>query len=429
MYGFVQALIREVAYGTLARRDRRSRHLAAARFFESLEEDELAGALAAHYIAAWQAAPEGPEGDAVAIQARLALVGAADRALKLGSPEGAIGFLEQALKVATDPADRAAILERAGRAAGNALQAERAESLLREAIDLRRQMGDTAGTFRAIASLSAALIGARRMETAGALLEPAVAEAEGAADPADLAALLCTLARVRFSQDRIDEGLATIDRGLTIAEHNELHETLVEALIAKGSLLSKAGRPVEGIALVDAARQLAIEHGLPAWEGRALVSQTLNLSIRDPRAALELEREAIALARRIGQRGMELLLIGNAGEDSIRTGEWDFQANEFASLDELEIEPTIRLPMEAASIVIGLLRGSVRAAELEPRFRRAGARCRGRRPGEQRSGHARLARPGRRALRRRGGRVARERGVELAQRPVRAAESRAYGAA
>ena len=46
-YAFVQALIREVAYATLAKRDRRSRHLAAARFFESLGEDELAGALAA----------------------------------------------------------------------------------------------------------------------------------------------------------------------------------------------------------------------------------------------------------------------------------------------------------------------------------------------------------------------------------------------
>ena len=41
-YGFVQALIREVAYGTMARRDRRARHLAAARYFESLGDDELA---------------------------------------------------------------------------------------------------------------------------------------------------------------------------------------------------------------------------------------------------------------------------------------------------------------------------------------------------------------------------------------------------
>jgi predicted ATPase len=49
-YAFVQALIREVAYNTLARRDRKIRHLAAARFFESLGTDELAGGLAGHYL-------------------------------------------------------------------------------------------------------------------------------------------------------------------------------------------------------------------------------------------------------------------------------------------------------------------------------------------------------------------------------------------
>ena len=49
-YSFVQALVREVAYSTLAKRDRRDRHLAAARHFESLGEDELVGALAAHYL-------------------------------------------------------------------------------------------------------------------------------------------------------------------------------------------------------------------------------------------------------------------------------------------------------------------------------------------------------------------------------------------
>ena len=368
MYSFVQALIREVAYGTLAKRDRRSRHLAAARFFESLDDDELAGALATHYIAAWQAAPEGSEGEAVAIQARLALVGAADRALKLGSPEGAIGFFEQALTVTTDPAQRALILERAGRAAAGALQPDRAETHLREAIEARRAIGDRPGTFRAIASLASALTASRRVESAGTLLEPAIAEAEGAADDADLAALLCALAQVRFSQDRIAEGMALIDRGLPIAERDELHELLTEALIRKGSLLSKAGRPVEGIALVEAARRLAVEHGFPHLEGRALVSLSLNIAIRDPRAAVELEREAIALARRIGRRDMELLLIGNTGEDTIRTGEWDFQKTELAGLVELEIEPAIRLPMESASIVIGLLRGSIEADAIKGRF-------------------------------------------------------------
>ena len=53
-YAFVQALIREVAYNTLAKRDRKVRHLAAARFFESLGTDEIAGGLASHYLAAYE---------------------------------------------------------------------------------------------------------------------------------------------------------------------------------------------------------------------------------------------------------------------------------------------------------------------------------------------------------------------------------------
>ena len=83
-YRFVQGLIKEVAYGTLARRDRRSRHLAAARHFEALGDDELAGVLAQHYIEAYRAQPDGDEGAAVAAQARVALRGAAARARSPG---------------------------------------------------------------------------------------------------------------------------------------------------------------------------------------------------------------------------------------------------------------------------------------------------------------------------------------------------------
>src|SRR3954452_5208751 len=96
-YSFVQALIREVAYNTLARRDRKTRHLAAARFFESLGTDELAGALASHYLAAHENAGEPAEADALARQARIALQAAADRAAELGAHDQAVGFIEQAL--------------------------------------------------------------------------------------------------------------------------------------------------------------------------------------------------------------------------------------------------------------------------------------------------------------------------------------------
>ena len=75
-YTFVQALIREVAYSTLALRDRRDRHVAAARHFESIGDEELAGAVAAHYSAAFQASSEGTEADELAELARSALIAA-----------------------------------------------------------------------------------------------------------------------------------------------------------------------------------------------------------------------------------------------------------------------------------------------------------------------------------------------------------------
>src|SRR4029079_9727728 len=111
-YRFIQGVVREVAYQSLAKRDRRAKHLAAARYFESLGEDELAGVLASHYLAAYRASPSGDEADALAAQARVALRAAADRATALHAPHGALEYLEQALEVTIDPSEQAALHER-----------------------------------------------------------------------------------------------------------------------------------------------------------------------------------------------------------------------------------------------------------------------------------------------------------------------------
>ncbi len=363
MYAFVQALIREVAYSTLSKRDRRSRHLAAARFYESLGEDELAGALAAHYFAAWEATPDRPEGDAIAIQARHALVAAADRAVSLGSPVGAISFLEQALSVTSEPRDRAAILEKAGRAAAYALHTDQAEAFLTEAIDLRRSLGDVPGRLATVAALSDTLLSAQRMGEAATLLEEEIADADGDADESDLAVVRINLARSYFGRDRIAEGLAAVDRALPVVEDRELFEPLLEALIIKGNLLPRVGRPIEGLALVEAARRLAIERQMPSWESRAVMALSLSLAIRDPRAALELEKEGIELARIIGRHDVEWLLIGNGGEDAIRTGDWDWQAGEYAKFADLDIDPTIEYQMRVATVAIEILRGTIATME------------------------------------------------------------------
>ncbi len=61
-YAFVQSVVHEVAYGTLARRDRRSRHLAAARYVDSLGDDSMATVVATHYLEAYRAAPDDEQG-------------------------------------------------------------------------------------------------------------------------------------------------------------------------------------------------------------------------------------------------------------------------------------------------------------------------------------------------------------------------------
>src|SRR4029079_11225121 len=130
-YAWVPALIREVAYGTLAKRDRKARHLAAARFFEGLGTDELAGALATHYLAAYQNASEGEEADALAGQARIALRAAADRARALGAHAQAVVFLRLALTVTSEPTDQAELLEQIGEAAASIERYDEAEAALR----------------------------------------------------------------------------------------------------------------------------------------------------------------------------------------------------------------------------------------------------------------------------------------------------------
>ena len=104
--------------------------------------------LADHYLAAFHATPAGPEADALAAQARVALRAAAERAAALHSLTGALGYLEQAITVTTDPRELALAHERAGRLAteGNAIVRGREHIL--EAQRIHTTLGDRLGVLR-----------------------------------------------------------------------------------------------------------------------------------------------------------------------------------------------------------------------------------------------------------------------------------------
>ena len=241
-YAFVQALIREVAYNTLAHRDRRSRHLAAARFFESLGSDELAGAFAGHLLAAVGYSAPGSETDAVSAQARIALVGASERAAGLGAHDQAVTYLEQALTVTNDLTGEADLSERAGRAASIAGQHDRAEAFLRRALEVRRGLGEASDIARATAALAEVLLFGGRIDAAVDLLEPATAAIPLLPTHPESIRVSAVMGQALLLSSKPHRAIEIADNVLAAAEQADMIEVVAETLVTRGGALCDLGR-------------------------------------------------------------------------------------------------------------------------------------------------------------------------------------------
>jgi len=329
-YSFVQALIREVAYNTLAKRDRKTRHLAAAGFFERLGSDELAGALAGHFLAAHANSAPGPEADTLAAQACVTLRAAADRASALGSHAQAIGFLEQAISVTSEPGARAELLEQAGSAAGAASEIDRARVLLEDAIALHRERGDRASTCRATTELVRIMLMRSTRSDALAMVEAADAEFGDLAETPVGVALRAQLARAQFLLERHAESIVTADAVLPVAERLDLVPIIADLLVTKGSALGSAGRPREGVGVTETGRRLAESVNLPFTVLRATLNSIAPIQEDDPAACLEIARRGLDLSTRLGLTGFALVFRESVAFFNYRTGDWDAAV---ASLD------------------------------------------------------------------------------------------------
>ena len=363
-YSFVQGLVREVAYSMLARRDRMVRHLAAARFFESLGDEELAGALAAHYLAAYRNAPEGPEAGALAAQACITLKGAATRAAALGSHEQALTFIDQALGIATDPAEQAELLERAGYSASCGGHHDRAEELYRRAIETYRSLGDRLSAARATTAFADALIGTFRMAPALALLEPAMDEYADLADDPVGVGLASELARTLVLNGEARRGVELADRVLEVAERLDLLPVIAATLVTKGTALCMLGRAYEGIGLHESGRQLAEARGFTHTVQRVLTNLGISLLNRDPRAGFEATRAGLDLSRRLGDRGSLLFELSNAGEQALPIGEWDWALAELAEALSTDLDMPNRLTLLVMAAPFRAYRGEAVGEDL-----------------------------------------------------------------
>ena len=300
-YAFVQALIREVAYNTLAKRDRKVRHLAAARFFESLGSDELAGALAGHYLAAHANAPEGAEADALAAQARVALRAAAERAAALGAHEQAIAFLEHALAVNPEAADRADLHERALASAMEGLSQEVAERHGLGVVQARRELGDRQATALALARYALVF---QFFGTDGekilTVVRPAWEEFSDLEEtPAGVALMNMMAAGHNFLQDN-QTALERLERLLPIAERLDDLPELARGLQRLSGTLFRLDRHHESLFLLSGPTSPAVANGLVDIIRNTRTSLSFREQYADPAAGLAMAREGLEIASRTG---------------------------------------------------------------------------------------------------------------------------------
>jgi hypothetical protein len=101
-YQFVQSAVRQVAYGTLSRRDRKQTHLHVLEVMTREDAPELAPVAAQHAMAAIEGAPDDPDVPELTERAVALLSQAASRAHALGAPTEAAGHLRRALALVDD---------------------------------------------------------------------------------------------------------------------------------------------------------------------------------------------------------------------------------------------------------------------------------------------------------------------------------------
>jgi len=358
---FVQDLVREVAYNTLSRRERRAQHLAVIGYLESIDDPDLIEPIAEHLLAAHAAiGSDQRDVDAVTERAREALRQAASRAQTLHAPQRALVHLEHALTLTSDPAARADLAEAAGTAARAAARFEKAEEYLREAIDLRDARGDVVGSARHRAQLASLLLQAQRSDVALAELEAAWnASPKEGRDGGSTLELPAELARAHLLRGDNDQAVDWAERAIASASAATPgigRAVAIDARVTLGTARAGQGAAEEGMAELRQAIADAQELGLGSIELRALNNLAWLMVSDDPRATLDTARRGLELAERLGNREQTLQLLDIATIVAIDTGDWDWALGALDEASAGDVPTSYRLDYAGTRSMIDALR-------------------------------------------------------------------------
>ncbi len=326
-YGFLQDLVRHVAYETLSKRERRTRHLAAAAYLSAAfaeDEDEVVEVIASHYLAALDAAPEAEDAAEIRGMAQAMLARAGERAASLAAATEARRYFEQAAELTEAPAERAALLHRAGDMAARAGDPDSARRLLDTSIELYEAQGETHAAARVLGRLGriAAFTGSR--DVALARMERAFAVISADEPDEDLALLAARLSFGYWYSGDLERAAERVELALDIAEAHAYPAVLAIALRAKTGVVHSRGHAEEAAALLQRALEIALDHDILDEAVTCYIWLSDRCFQCDAyAAALGHLDEALALSRRRGDRPTEWSVLAERTYPLVMLGRWD----------------------------------------------------------------------------------------------------------
>jgi class 3 adenylate cyclase/tetratricopeptide (TPR) repeat protein len=367
-YSFLQDLVRQVAYGTIAKRERKEKHLAAADFILELsagDEAEFVEVLANHYLQAYELEPSAEDAPRIQERALDTLRRAGERAAALGASVEAQAYLERAAGMAGDPLARAGAMERAGEVALMGDRPDEARRLLGQALGIYEDELQAHAAARASAGLAEVDWSEGRLDEAVERMEKAFAVLSEDEPDQDLATLAAQLGRLHFFRGDLEAAMSRVETALDIAELLNHEETIAQALLTMGLIVSSS-RPQQELALTKHALEYALEHDLSGAALRAYNNRS-ELFYPEDRFddAIKCYEDGVALAERVGNRFWKDLLLSEVTAPLFVVGRWDDAIEAVASLSSPDRAMPEVLGRLSAMPRIHISRGDLDAAERE----------------------------------------------------------------
>ena len=322
-FAFAHALVRDVAYGQIARADRAEKHRHTAEWIESLGRPEDHAEMLAHHWSSALALAEatGAATDELAERVRVASRAAGDRAFALNAFATAAAHYANALAHSEqNDGDRPELLFSLARAlfvAGDV----RAENALEEARDALVECGDRETAAESEAFLAQMVWFRGQQDEVFPHLHAAEELIEGAEASPGVTRVLAWSARYEFLAGDKETGLRRAEEGFAMAERLGLDDLRVHALTTIGSAKEFLGDPT-GRRDLERAIEIGRTANSPMVSG-ALNNLAVVLDTTDARHVEQLQRESLHEAERFGDANLMRFMRGNLIPMWWILGEWN----------------------------------------------------------------------------------------------------------